>query len=69
MAGFKISDLIGKRIEKLCPLCGGRYVIRQNSQARNYFLGCERWPKCKMTTDIPEELLMREAGQASFLDD
>ncbi len=64
-----LKELIGTEIEKTCPDCGAKFKIRQNSNDLSFFLGCSGYPKCTTTAAIPEEYLMREAGQASFLDD
>ena len=65
---IKLSELVGTTIEKKCPDCGAKFKIRQNSNNMSYFLGCSAYPRCVSTGKIPEEYLMREAGQATFFD-
>ncbi len=63
-----LSELVGTKIERTCPDCGAQFKIRQNSTNMSFFLGCSAYPGCTTTRKIPEEYLMREAGQASFFD-
>lgn len=64
----KLKDMIGTTVEISCPDCGTKFIIRQNSNSLDFFLGCSQYPRCKETREIPETLLMLEAGQASFFD-
>ena len=62
-----LKEMVGQAIGKNCE-CGASFVVRQNSNDLGFFLGCSKYPQCTGTSEIPEELLMREAGQASFFD-
>jgi len=37
-----------------CDECGEKMVIRTGRSGK--FLGCGKWPKCKFTKPLPEEL-------------
>ena len=64
----KLSELVGYDTERTCPDCGAKFKIRQNSSNMSFFLGCSAYPRCTTTAKVPEEYLMREAGQATFFD-
>jgi len=40
--------------DRTCPDCGGTLLIR--SGRRGKFLGCENYPKCRYTEDLPDDL-------------
>ena len=40
--------------DRTCPDCGGTLLIR--SGRRGKFLGCENYPKCRYTEDMPDDL-------------
>jgi len=44
---MKDADVTGE-----CPECGGKMVVKR--KGRRAFLGCERYPECKGTGQIPE---------------
>lgn len=45
-----------------CPECGGRLLIRENRHTGHQFLGCEFYPECNGTMEIPEEMRMKLSG-------
>ncbi len=47
-----------------CPLpsCGGVMVLRMNRATGAEFMGCDQYPICVETMDIPEGVKLRAAG-------
>lgn len=47
-----------------CPLpsCGGVMVKRTNRATGSEFLGCDQYPICVETMEIPESVILRAAG-------
>ncbi len=50
-------DLKSIPIEQTCENCGGPMLVRRSQ--RGYFLGCEKYPKCKGTRQPDEETLAK----------
>jgi DNA topoisomerase I len=50
-------DLKSIPVEQTCEKCGGPMRVRQSR--RGFFLGCEKYPKCKGTSQPDEETLAR----------
>lgn len=57
---------IGKRLAYSCIDCGAQMVIRLNREQNTLFLGCNRYPDCKHTEEIPESVRMEILGQQKF---
>lgn len=57
-----LSKLVGQRIDKACPDCGALMKVRRNKENGSYFLGCARYPDCKVTLEIDEPLKMKLLG-------
>jgi len=34
---------------EVCPLCGGKLVVRRNKSNGEPFMGCKNYPECKFT--------------------
>ncbi len=51
-------------IHKPCPEadCKGELVVKVNRQTGGKFLGCDQYPRCTHTEEIPEYLRMIAAG-------
>ncbi|MEG2205425.1 MAG: topoisomerase DNA-binding C4 zinc finger domain-containing protein, partial [Oscillospiraceae bacterium] len=50
----------------LCPLCGGRMLIRRSKKGRVYY-GCEKYPECEfMSWDEPTAEVCPECGKSLF---
>lgn len=51
-----------------CPKCGPatRLVIRKNKRLKTEFLGCENWPECDYTRELPEHVRMEALGQPTL---
>ena len=47
---------------KRCPMCNQPLVVRVNGKTKDEFLGCERWPECKHTEELPMSIRMRRMG-------
>jgi len=43
-------------VKQTCPQCGGPMKLR-SGRGGSYFLGCAKYPKCKGTSELSEELL------------
>ncbi len=41
-------------------------VLRTNSQTGGQFLGCERFPDCRYTSEIPTYVKLKRAGAAEL---
>ena len=44
------------RLKSRCPRCGGDLVVRTTRKGKDVgrqFLGCETFPRCRFTTDLP----------------
>lgn len=54
----------------LCPQCTPprKLTVKTNRATGHQFLGCPNYPECTYTRGIPEEWLMRAAGQAGLFD-
>lgn len=58
------------KFNKPCPTCRNAglgivvLVVRENHDTHKHFLGCPRWPACKYTEPMPEEVRMEERGAA-----
>ena len=47
----------GKATVKICPVCGGKLVVRKSTRGANAgknFWGCSNYPRCRYTTDMAE---------------
>ena len=49
-------------VEKPCPDCGGKLLIRTNSNTGEDFIGCSKYPDCKHTEPLPLYLKLRAMG-------
>ena len=45
-----------------CPECGASLVRRFDVMTRERFLGCDRYPACCYTRDVPPDVHLRDAG-------
>lgn len=63
-----LSTLVGKKINRSCPECGAVMVMRRNRENGSYFLGCNRYPDCKVTLEIDEPLKMKLLGYKELFD-
>jgi ssDNA-binding Zn-finger/Zn-ribbon topoisomerase 1 len=61
-----LSTLVGKKVNIACPDCGAMMVVRRNRENGSYFLGCHRYPNCKVTLEIDEPLKMKLLGYKEF---
>jgi DNA topoisomerase-1 len=50
-------------VTETCPQCGGAMKLR-SGRGGTYFLGCSKYPKCKGTREVSEELLERVSQTA-----
>jgi ssDNA-binding Zn-finger/Zn-ribbon topoisomerase 1 len=57
-----LAEKVGQKTKQSCPECGAVMVIRQNKHDHSYFLGCNRYPGCKHTMEIPESMKMELLG-------
>ncbi len=57
-------------IHKPCPEpnCKGDLVVKVNRETGHKFLGCNHFPTCKHTEEIPEYLRMIAAGAPTLFD-
>lgn len=63
------SDLPnGKEVELVCPKCvpPPKLVMRTNRQNGSQFLGCQNYPMCNFTMEIPEHIRLRAQGQPTL---
>lgn len=53
-----------RRIVKPCPEpdCKGTLVIRTNGKTGEDFLGCDEYPRCRHTEEIPIHLELEASG-------
>ena len=58
-----LEKLVGQKLAYSCSECGAPMKIRRNKENGSLFLGCDRWPDCKSTEEIPESLRMELLGQ------
>ena len=59
----------GKLLPFSCPWCKiGKKVIRQNRETREFFTSCTRWPECKFSENLPEDMRLRALGQKGLFD-
>ncbi len=58
------KGLDGALIERACPECGAKLVIRTNRHTEQQFLGCVRYPTCRHTEGLPEYYRLKAAGAA-----
>ena len=49
-------------VNRLCPEDGSRLVVRTNRDTGQRFLACPKYPECKYTEPLPEDINMRELG-------
>lgn len=61
-----LESKVGTKTTKSCPDCGAVMVIRQNRRDSTFFLGCHRYPDCKVTMGIDESFLMHLQGYKEF---
>ena len=54
--------MVGKKTAQSCPECGAVMVIRKNKQDESFFLGCNRYPNCRYTSQIDEAMYLDLAG-------
>jgi DNA topoisomerase-1 len=52
-------------VTETCPECGGPMKLRPG-RGGNYFLGCAKYPKCKGTRELSEELLEKVSQSAGM---
>ena len=52
-------------ITETCPDCGGPMKLR-SGRGGSYFLGCSKYPKCKGTSELSEELLEKVSQVADM---
>jgi ssDNA-binding Zn-finger/Zn-ribbon topoisomerase 1 len=59
-----------QEVEIYCPKCRPlvKLIVKTNRHNGNQFLGCPNYPDCDYTRPIPEEIRMRQAGQAELFD-
>ena len=63
-----LANMRGKKTTKPCPDCGAVMIVRQNKQDGSFFLGCNRYPDCKVTMEIDESFVMKLQGYKEFWD-
>ncbi len=58
------------KIHKPCPEadCNGELRVKTNSHNGTKFLGCDRYPACRHTEEIPEYLRMIATGAPTLFD-
>jgi len=49
-----------KRLGEACPECGELLVPRMNGRNLGWFIGCEGFPRCRFTQEIPENEMPTE---------
>lgn len=59
----------GKKSAKSCPKCGpaSKLIVRTNRKRETNFLGCENWPDCDHTEEIPTDMAMELMGAKRLL--
>ena len=59
----------GTATSKPCPKCGPAtpLVVRTNGKTGEYFLGCDNWPECKHTEELPESMRLTLLGAKKLL--
>jgi DNA topoisomerase-1 len=57
-----LTKKVGQKTKQACPDCGAVMVIRQNKNDLSFFLGCNRYPDCKHTMEIPESMKLDLLG-------
>jgi ssDNA-binding Zn-finger/Zn-ribbon topoisomerase 1 len=62
----KLTSIIGQKTTKSCPDCGAVMIVRMNRQDGTFFLGCHRYPDCKVTMEIDEAFMMKLQGYKEF---
>jgi len=60
-----------QEVERYCPECKPlvKLIVKTNRHNGNQFLGCPNYPVCMYTCEIPEDVRMRQAGQAGLFDE
>ena len=60
----------GSSVRITCPECEQllpprlvRLIVRTNRQNDSQFLGCPNYPACRHTQKLPQEIVLRLAGQ------
>jgi ssDNA-binding Zn-finger/Zn-ribbon topoisomerase 1 len=53
-----LQAYVGRKLAYSCWVCSSQMVIRQDKETGKLFLGCNRWPDCKHTEEIPESIWM-----------
>lgn len=58
-----------RKTAKACPECGPatNLVVRTNERTKTQFLGCENFPECKHTEEIPTDMAMELMGAKRLL--
>ena len=49
-------------IEKPCPACGGRLVVKKNRREGTQFIGCSNFPNCHYTERLTPSVEHRLSG-------
>ena len=44
-----------KIINRICPKCGNKLIVRENSLTKHLFLSCTQYPECKFADSIEIE--------------
>ena len=52
-------------VKETCPECGSAMKLR-TGRGGSYFLGCSKYPKCKGTRELSEELLEQVSNLAGM---
>lgn len=58
-----IRGAISDQIIGMCPECGGNIVIRKSAKTKKRFLGCSRYPECKVTFPLPQKGAVYSEGR------
>ncbi|HEX4589664.1 MAG TPA: topoisomerase DNA-binding C4 zinc finger domain-containing protein, partial [Gemmataceae bacterium] len=53
-------------VTETCPECGSAMKLR-SGRGGTYFLGCSKYPKCKGTRELSEELLEKVSQTAGMV--
>lgn len=62
--GKKLREaMIDEIVMGKCPLCGGNLVIRISRSTKKQFIGCENFPKCRMTYPLPQDVNVTFTGE------
>jgi len=55
---------LNKKSAFACPDCGATMLYKKSSLSGEFFLGCGRFPDCRHTVNLPENVLVELSGDA-----